>query len=311
MFRQPGTKVELRGTGFCQGSTVRFGANGASGTPSSIAADGRSLVVEVPRGARQRARHPRTARRPAGRRARPADRPVPEPRRHGLPLHLRLPVREQGSGQATSRCSSSRTRSAPRRCTSRSTSARRRRSESSTARSRPPSRTRSRRSWCCALKGKGKGGLCYGNSRTVGDIATGDSAEPVHPRGREDARTRSTARRAPAAALLTRIGERHLTQFGAKVITAQVDDVLGGASPAQHAATIRARALAELTNGDPAARRTPADRLDLRRRRGHALPGLRRRRPRQRRVRPDRRRPEHPVRRRRRRQRHDAARPTS
>ena len=32
---------------------------------------------------------------------------------------------------------------------------------------------------------------------------------------------------------------------------AQVADVLGGASAAQHAATIRARALAELTNGTP------------------------------------------------------------
>ena len=30
---------------------MRFGANGASGTPGSIAPDGRSLVVEVPRGA--------------------------------------------------------------------------------------------------------------------------------------------------------------------------------------------------------------------------------------------------------------------
>jgi hypothetical protein len=46
--RQPGSEVLVEGTGFCPGSTVQFGNPDAKTTPTSIAADGRSLHVTVP-----------------------------------------------------------------------------------------------------------------------------------------------------------------------------------------------------------------------------------------------------------------------
>ena len=230
MFRQPGTKVELRGTGFCQGSTVRFGANGASGTPSSIAADGRSLVVEVPRGG---VSGPVILERPVDPQGgAPAQLIDPFPNLGVTDFRSVYGFRFENKGQATDFtmqqfentfgtaslylqvdiCAAATfgVVNCP----------------FPTAIPDPIAAI-----VVLALKGKGKGGLCYGNSRTVGDIATGAPLSPFTPVGAKSTNALDGPK-GPAAALLTRIGERHLTQFGAKVITAQVNDVLGGASPA-------------------------------------------------------------------------------
>jgi hypothetical protein len=45
---QAGSQVQLTGTGFCPGSQVEFGNADAIATPTSVGADGRSLVVNVP-----------------------------------------------------------------------------------------------------------------------------------------------------------------------------------------------------------------------------------------------------------------------
>lgn len=50
-FGRAPTRIDLRGRGFCPGSLVRFGAAGAVASPLSTAPDGRSLTVDVPRGA--------------------------------------------------------------------------------------------------------------------------------------------------------------------------------------------------------------------------------------------------------------------
>ena len=249
MMRQPGTKVELRGTGFCQGSTVRFGANGSSGTPSTIAPDGRSLVVDVPRGA---VSGPVILERPADPQGgAPAQLLDPFPNlnvtdfrsiygfqfvNRGQKGDFTIQQFENTFGAAAMYVQVDVCAAAtlgilhcpfP---------------------SGIPDPVAQITMY--ALAGKGKGGLCYGIARSVGDLATGGSLSPFTPLGARSANGLDGPA-APGDALLTRIGERHLTQFGEDVINAQVADFLTGPTPADHAAAIRFRALAELTNGTP------------------------------------------------------------
>ena len=246
MFRRPGTLLDLGGAGFCPGSRLRFGTNGSQGAPRSIAPDGRSMRVEVPRGALS---GPITLIR--------TDDPLTREKAAEAAVSPALPVLDYRSAYGFAFPN-------------------KRFEENFTLRQFDntfgssifvqidPCAVATLGVVSCpiptgipdpfaltviaALADKGRSGLCYGNSQLNADIVNGAPIGGFDPPGAQ--RTIDlTGPAGPAPALLTRIGERHLQQFDAKMIAAAAADALSGRDPATSAKIIHERAVQQLTDG--------------------------------------------------------------